>query len=116
MKQDECIFCKIIKKQIPSDIVYEDDKVMAFKDINPEAPVHIVIIPREHIVDLNCLKQDESEIIGHIFMVAKQIAKTLGVDEEGYRIINNCGKHGGQTVGHLHFHLLGGKMLKLSLG
>ncbi|MGH4050987.1 MAG: histidine triad nucleotide-binding protein [Clostridium sp.] len=112
MEKDECIFCKIIKKQIPSDIVYEDDKVIGFKDISPEAPVHVVIIPKKHIADLNCLEKYESEIIGHIFMVARQIAKTLGVAEDGYRIVNNCGRQGGQTVGHLHFHLLGGRMLK----
>ena len=112
MEKDECIFCKIIKKQIPCDIVYEDDKVIGFKDISPEAPVHVIIIPKQHISDLNCLQQDESEIIGHIFIVAKQIAKTLGIAEDGYRIVNNCGKQGGQTVQHLHFHLLGGRMLK----
>jgi len=112
VEKDECIFCKIIKKQIPSDIVYEDDKVIGFKDISPEAPVHVVIVPKKHITDLNCLKKDESEIIGHIFMVAREIAKTLGVAEDGYRIVNNCGRQGGQTVGHLHFHLLGGRMLK----
>jgi len=112
VEKEECIFCKIIKKQIPSDIVYEDDKVIGFKDISPEAPVHIVIIPKNHIANLNCLKKDESEIIGHIFIVAGEIAKKLGVAEDGYRIVNNCGRQGGQTVGHLHFHLLGGRMLK----
>ena len=112
MEKEECIFCKIIKKQIPCDIVYEDDKVIGFKDISPEAPVHVVIIPKQHIADLNSLKQDEAEIIGHIFIVAKEIAKTLGVAENGYRIVSNCGKQGGQTVDHLHFHLLGGRMLK----
>ena len=112
MAEEECIFCKIAKGQIPCKMVYEDDKVIAFKDISPEAPIHVIIIPRQHIVNLNLLKQDEVEIIGHIFMVAKKIVKTLGIDKSGYRIVNNCGEQGGQTVQHLHFHLLGGRMLK----
>lgn len=112
LEMENCIFCKIIKKQIPCEMVYEDDKVIGFKDISPEAPVHVVIIPRQHIADLNCLKQDQAEIIGHIFIVAKNIAKSLGIAEHGYRIVSNCGEQGGQTVQHLHFHLLGGRMLK----
>jgi len=112
VEKEDCIFCKIIKNQIPCEMVYEDDKVLGFKDISPEAPVHVIIIPKQHINDLNCLKQDESAIIGHIFIVAKKIVKTLGIDESGYRIVTNCGEQGGQTVKHLHFHLLGGRMLK----
>ena len=112
MAEEECIFCKIEKGQIPCEMVYEDDKVIAFKDISPEAPVHVIIIPRRHIANLNLLKQDEVEIIGHIFIVAKKIVRTLGIDKSGYRIVNNCGEQGGQTVQHLHFHLLGGRMLK----
>ncbi len=112
MEKEECIFCKIIKKQIPCDMVYEDDKVIAFNDISPEAPVHVIIIPRQHINNVNSLKQEEAELIGHIFMAAKKIVKTLGIDETGYRIVSNSGKQGGQTVKHLHFHLLGGRMLK----
>jgi len=111
-KKEDCLFCKIIKKQIPCEMVYEDDKVIGFKDISPEAPVHVIIIPRRHIDDLNCLKQDEAEIIGHIFIVAKNIAKTLGIAAPGYRIVSNCGDQGGQTVKHLHFHLLGGRRLQ----
>lgn len=112
MEKEECIFCKIIKKQIPSEMLYEDAKVIVIKDISPQAPVHIIIIPKQHIADLNSLKQDESEIIGHIFIVAKKIAQTLGIAEDGYRIVANCGQQGGQTVQHMHFHLLGGRSLQ----
>ncbi len=112
MEKEDCIFCKIIKKQIPCEIVYEDDKVIGFKDINPQAPLHIVIVPREHIDDLNSLKQEQGEIIGHIFIVAKEIAKTLDVADSGYRVVTNCGEQGGQTVQHIHFHLLGGRRLQ----
>lgn len=112
MEKEECIFCKIIKKQIPSEMLYEDAKVIVIKDISPQAPVHVIIIPKQHIADLNSLKQDESEIIGHIFIVAKKIAQTLGIAEDGYRIVANCGQQGGQTVQHMHFHLLGGRSLQ----
>jgi histidine triad (HIT) family protein len=109
---DDCIFCKIIKKQIPCELLYEDESVIGFKDISPEAPVHIVIIPKVHISNLNFLSEDSANIIGHIFIVAKKIAEDLGVSETGYRVVSNCGKHGGQTVQHIHFHLLAGRMLK----
>ncbi len=112
MEREDCIFCKIIKKQIPCELVYEDDKVIGFKDISPQAPIHIIIIPKEHISDLNCLNVEQAEIIGHIFIVAKEIAQTLGIAESGYRIVTNCGEQGGQTVQHIHFHLLGGRMLQ----
>jgi histidine triad (HIT) family protein len=112
VEKEDCIFCKIIKKQIPCEMVYEDDKVIGFKDISPQAPVHAVIIPKEHFNDLNCLNEEQSELIGHIFMVAKEIAQTLGIAESGYRIVTNCGEQGGQTVQHIHFHLLGGRMLQ----
>ncbi len=112
MEKEDCIFCKIIKKQIPCDLVYEDDKVIAFNDISPQAPIHVIIIPRQHIEDLNSIKQESSEVIGHIFMVVREIAKKLGVAENGYRIVSNCGEQGGQTVQHIHFHLLGGRMLQ----
>lgn len=112
VEKDDCIFCKIVKKQIPCEMLYEDEEVIVFKDISPQAPSHVVIIPKEHIDDLNCLKKEQSEIIGHIFVVAKEIAKTLGISESGYRIVNNCGQQGGQTVQHVHFHLLGGRQLQ----
>lgn len=108
---DNCIFCKIVQGIIPSDKVYEDDKVLAFKDINPGAPVHLLIIPKLHIGSVNELNEEHKELIGHIFIIAKKLAKELGVDESGYRIVNNCGEDGGQTVQHIHFHLLGGRSL-----
>jgi histidine triad (HIT) family protein len=108
---DNCLFCKIVRGEIPSAKVYEDDKILAFRDINPEAPVHILIIPKKHIGSVNDLEQEDSELIGHIFIKAKAIAKEQQIDESGYRIVNNCGNHGGQTVNHIHYHLLGGRVL-----
>lgn len=108
----DCVFCKIVSGEIPSTKVYEDDKVLAFKDINPEAPVHIVIIPKNHIESLNSIKEEDINIISHILITAKNLAKDLGISEKGYRLVNNCGKDGGQTVNHLHFHLLGGRLLQ----
>ncbi len=107
----DCLFCKIINGDIPSDKVYEDDKVFAFKDINPEAPVHILIIPKKHISSANDLTSENAEVVSHIFLVAGKLAKDLGFAENGYRIVNNCGTDGGQTVGHLHFHVLAGRNL-----
>lgn len=108
----DCIFCKILKGEIPSSKVYEDDLVYAFNDISPAAPVHVLIIPKEHIESANALNEEHSALLGHIVLVAAKIAKSLGVSEEGYRIINNCGKNAGQTVFHLHFHLLAGDEFK----
>jgi len=109
---ENCIFCKIISGQIPCERVYEDDMVLSFKDINPGAPVHVLIIPKKHISSVNDLKEEDANIIGHIFMVAKEIASKLGIEGSGYRIVTNCGEDGGQTVGHIHFHLLGGRSLQ----
>ncbi len=105
----DCIFCKIAKGEIPSNIIYEDDKVLAFKDLNPQAPVHILIIPKEHIESPNFIDEDNSHIIAHIFVIINKLVKQLGIADEGYRIVNNCGENGGQTVSHLHFHLLGSR-------
>lgn len=107
-----CIFCKIIRGEIPCSKVYEDEKILAFNDINPEAPVHVLIIPKTHIESANYIDEKNSEILAHIFFAAKKIATQLGVAESGYRIVNNCGEQGGQTVKHIHFHLLGGRDLK----
>lgn len=107
----DCLFCKIIAGEIPSSKVYEDDLVYAFNDISPAAPVHVLIIPKNHISSANELNEDNAAIVSHIFLVAGKIAKQLGIAENGYRIVNNCGKDGGQTVGHLHFHLIGGRNL-----
>lgn len=107
---EDCIFCKIIKGEIPSAKVYEDDKILCFKDINPEAPVHVLIIPKKHIRSLNDLEESDKDIISYVFMKGKELAKTLGIDEKGYRIVMNCGDDAGQTVKHMHFHLLGGRV------
>jgi histidine triad (HIT) family protein len=106
---DNCIFCKIAAGEIPSTKIYEDELIYAFNDINPEAPVHVVIIPKKHIDSLNDVTEKDNEIISHILLAAKDIAKASGIDGVGYRLVNNCGEDGGQTVKHLHFHLLGGR-------
>ncbi len=108
---DNCIFCKIIKGEIPSEVVYEDDKIFAFKDINPVAPVHVLIIPKEHIASAMDLTEENADVVAHIFNSAKKIAEIMGIGESGFRIVNNCGENAGQTVFHLHFHLIGGKTL-----
>ena len=107
-----CIFCKIIKGEIPSKKVYEDDKVLAFYDISPEAPTHFLVIPKEHIVSANEIDEKNADVIAHIFLVINKIARELGIDKSGYRIVNNCGEDGGQTVGHIHFHVLAGRGLQ----
>ena len=106
----DCIFCKIVNGDIPSNKVYEDDTVLAFHDIAPQMPVHVIVIPKMHIASAAEVNEDNSAVIGHIFEVIPKIAKDLGLDN-GFRIINNCGKDGGQTVGHIHFHILGGRTL-----
>lgn len=106
----DCIFCKIADGSIPSKKVYEDDKMLAFYDIEPAAPVHVVMIPKTHIASANELNEENSAIVAHIFSKVPEIAEKLGL-EGGYRVVNNCGADGGQTVFHIHFHLLGGKTL-----
>ncbi|MBI5447953.1 MAG: histidine triad nucleotide-binding protein [Gammaproteobacteria bacterium] len=105
-----CLFCKIAKKVIPSDIVYEDDHVLAFSDINPQAPQHKLIIPKKHIASLNELTSEDTLLVGQVIQTAKQLATQLGMSE-GYRLVSNCGSLAGQSVFHLHFHLLGGRAL-----
>jgi len=107
----DCLFCKIINREIPSEIVYEDEKFFVFKDINPIAPVHILIIPKKHIHSINHLEVEDKELIGELFLTAKKIAKDLKIIESGYRLVFNVGKEAGQTVDHLHLHLIGGKKL-----
>ncbi len=104
----DCLFCKIIAGDIPSAKVYEDDTVFAFRDIEPQAPTHILIVPKEHIKSAAEITAQNSAVISHIFEVAAEIAKAEGLDD-GFRIVNNCGDSAGQTVKHLHFHLLGGR-------
>ncbi len=108
----DCIFCKIISNEIPSKKVYEDEYILAFYDISPQAPTHVVIIPKFHIKSMNEITKEHSNLLGHIHVSIKNIANELGLSEEGYRIVNNCGELGGQTVDHLHFHLLGGRALQ----
>lgn len=108
---ENCLFCKIIKGDIPSTKVYEDEEVYAFKDINPEAPVHILVVPKKHISSINEIEDEDRELIGKIFISIKKIAKEQGVEESGYRVVSNCGKDAGQTIMHLHFHILAGKDL-----
>lgn len=105
------IFTKIINREIPADIVYENDKVLAFKDINPQAPIHILVVPKKEIATINDIKEEDKELIGEMYLAIARIAKDLGIAEEGYRVITNCNEFGGQEVFHIHFHLLGGKKL-----
>ncbi len=110
----DCLFCKIIAGDIPSTKVYEDDTVFAFRDIAPQAPTHILVIPKTHISGCNAVTGENSAVIAHIFEVIAQIAKAEGL-EGGYRVVSNCGDDAGQTVHHLHFHILGGKKLNLEM-
>ena len=105
---NDCIFCKIIAGEIPSAKVYEDDNIFAFRDIEPQAPVHIVIVPKVHITSANDITPENSGLVSAIFEKIPEIAREAGVFESGYRIVNNCGDDAGQTVKHIHFHLLGG--------
>ncbi len=110
----DCIFCKIINKELGSEIIFEDDIVVGFNDINPKTPVHILIVPRKHIPSVNNLEQDDEKIVGHLFLAAKNIAKEKGLSESGYRLSINVGRDAGQEVDHLHLHLLGGRKMPLA--
>lgn len=105
----DCLFCKIIKREIPADIVYEDDEVLAFNDISPQAPTHILIIPKRHISTLNDIEEQDLTLMGRLPFIAAKLAKQLGFAEEGYRVVMNCNEKGGQTVYHIHMHLMGGR-------
>ena len=106
-----CLFCKIIQGEIPADKVYEDESVIAFNDIHPQAPTHILIIPKKHIPTINDLTQYDTELTGHLFQVAKQLAQTQSLADAGYRLVFNVNKNGGQEVFHIHLHMLGGRAL-----
>ena len=108
---DDCLFCKIIKGEIPSDKVYEDEEILAFKDINPVAPVHILVIPKKHIDSIAKIEKKDEALIGKIYTVINKIAEQQGVKENGFRVVTNCGKDGVQEVMHLHFHLIAGTKL-----
>ncbi|MGB9660887.1 MAG: histidine triad nucleotide-binding protein [Moorellaceae bacterium] len=108
----ECIFCKIIAGELPAEMVYQDEYVVAFKDIRPVAPVHILLVPRKHIPDLTAITEEDAKIIGHLHLVAVNLAREQGLADRGFRLVNNCKQEGGQVIYHLHFHLLGGRQLR----
>ena len=107
---EDCLFCKIVAGTIPSNKIYEDDSCYAFYDIDPQAPVHFLVVPKQHIKSADDLTKENAAVVSHIFLVIQKIAKELGL-KDGYRIVNNCGKDGGQSVSHLHFHVLGKRLL-----
>ena len=107
----DCIFCRIISGEIPSDILYQDEQVVAFRDINPKATVHLLLVPRKHIKSVAELSEDEASIMGHLVTVANRLAREAGISEKGYRLVVNSGPEGGQEVPHLHLHLLGGRQM-----
>ena len=109
-----CLFCKIVAGEIPSTKVYEDEKILAFRDINPQAPTHILVIPKAHIASVAEITAENADVVAHIFTVIPQIAEAEGLTG-GYRVVSNCGDDAGQTVHHLHFHILGGKALSLEM-
>ena len=107
----DCIFCRIISGEIQSDILYQDEQAVAFRDVNPKAPVHLLVVPRKHIESVAELTEDETPISGHLVAVANRLAREAGISEKGYRLVVNCGPDGGQLVPHLHLHLLGGRQM-----
>ena len=111
-----CIFCQIVAGKVPSEILHQDEEAIAFLDINPQAPTHLVIIPKRHIPSLAHLSEADSALMGHMVNIANQLAKREGIAEGGYRLVINCGKEGGQLVPHLHMHLIGGRRLSDTLG
>jgi len=107
----DCIFCKILAGDITSDRVYEDDTCIAFRDIQPQAPVHVLVVPREHVARVSDMTPEHEALVGHLFQVAAQVARQEGVAERGYRLVINCGPHGQQAVDHLHVHVIGGRQM-----
>ena len=112
----DCIFCKIVAGDIPADILHQDEEIIAFRDINPMAPIHLLIIPKKHVASLVQLSEAETSMIGDMANAANQLAKREGIAESGYRLVINCGEQGGQLVPHLHMNLLGGRQLSGALG
>ena len=108
---DKCLFCRIIDRQIPATIVYEDSRTLAFTDINAQAPVHLLVIPKAHIAGAHALAPEDNELVGHLFQVIAKLARDHGIAEDGYRVVTNSGPAAGQTVFHLHYHLIGGRDL-----
>lgn len=107
----DCLFCKIRDGEIPADLVYQDDEVLAFNDVNPQAPTHLLIIPKKHLSTVNDVKQEDEVMMGKLFSAAKQIAAEKGLSEDGYRLVVNCNEGAGQTVFHIHMHLLAGRAM-----
>lgn len=107
----DCLFCKIVAGDIKSDIIHQDEDVLAFRDVSPQAPTHVLIIPKRHISTINDLQESDQELVGKLYLAAKLIAEKEGIAEQGYRAVINCNAHGGQSVFHLHLHLLGGRQL-----
>ena len=105
----DCLFCKIRDGEIPADVVYENDEVLAFRDVNPQAPVHVLIVPRKHIATVNDVQPDDAAVMGKLFLAAQQIAAQEGIADDGYRLVVNCNSKAGQTVFHIHMHVLGGR-------
>jgi histidine triad (HIT) family protein len=112
---EDCIFCKIIAKQAESQIVFEDAEMIAFKDIRPKAPVHMLVVPKKHFVDLNAATPADTELIGHMLLRAAAIAKDSGIDQSGYKVVTNTGDDGGQIIHHFHLHVVGGEPIKVSI-
>ena len=106
-----CIFCEIIEKKIPAKIIYEDERALAFEDINPQSPVHALVIPKKHISTNLVIKEEDNALIGHLFQIANRIAKDRGIAERGFRLVMNCNPESGQTVFHIHLHILGGRLM-----
>jgi len=111
MSEQDCLFCKILEGVIPADIVYESDTAVAFRDVNPQAPTHVLVIPRKHIPTINALRAEDEQIVGSLYLAAQEIAQQEGIAEYGYRAVMNCNAGAGQTVFHLHLHVLGGRAL-----
>jgi histidine triad (HIT) family protein len=111
MGMPDCIFCKIGKREIQSMVVYDDPEILAFRDINPQAPVHVLIIPKQHYNSINEMETNHGDLLGRLMLVAKQLAKQEKIASRGYRLVMNCGEDGGQSVAHLHLHLLGGRAM-----
>ena len=111
MSEQDCLFCKILNGDIPADIIYESDSAIAFRDISPQAPTHVLVIPRKHVATINDLSEEDQEIIGSLYLAAKDIARAEGISDEGYRAVMNCNEGAGQSVFHIHLHVLGGRAL-----
>ena len=111
MSEQDCLFCKILSGDIPADIIYESDSAIAFRDVNPQAPTHILVIPRKHVATINDLEEDDQQMVGSLYLAAKEVARAEGISEEGYRAVMNCNEGAGQSVFHIHLHVLGGRAL-----